>query len=216
LEVGQKVFAIGNPFGLDQTLTTGIISGLGRQIKSRTGRVIDGVIQTDAAVNPGNSGGPLLDSSGRLIGMNTAIYSPSGASAGIGFAIPVDTLQRVVPDVLRHGRVLRPSLEAQFFPDSLLRRMGIKGVLVARVKRDGAAAKAGLRETRRNPGDDPQWGDLIVAVDGKSIDTVEELLTALEKHSVGEQVKLTIVRDIGTRQEQTRDVQVTLAAESAE
>lgn len=216
LEVGQKVFAIGNPFGLDQTLTTGIISGLGRQIKSRTGRVIDGVIQTDAAVNPGNSGGPLLDSSGRLIGMNTAIYSPSGASAGIGFAIPVDTLQRVVPDVLRHGRVLRPSLEAQFFPDSLLRRMGIKGVLVARVKRDGAAAKAGVRETRRNPGDDPQWGDLIVAVDGKPIETVEELLTALEKHSVGEQVKLTIIRDIGTRQEQTREVQVTLAAESAE
>jgi S1-C subfamily serine protease len=216
LEVGQKVFAIGNPFGLDHTLTTGIISGLGRQIKSRTGRVIDGVIQTDAAINPGNSGGPLLDSSGRLIGMNTAIYSPTGASAGIGFAIPVDTLQRVVPDVLKHGRVLRPSLEAQFFPDSLLRRMGIKGVLVARVNRDGAAAKAGLRATRRNPGDDPQWGDLVVAVDGKPIETVEEMLTALEKHSVGDQVKLTIIRDIGTRQEQTREVQVTLAGESAE
>ncbi len=216
LEVGQKVFAIGNPFGLDQTLTTGIISGLGRQIKSRTGRVIDNVIQTDAAINPGNSGGPILDSRGRLIGMNTAIYSPSGASAGIGFAIPVDTLQRVVPEILRHGRVLRPTLEALFFPDSLLKRMGITGVLIARVKRDGAAAKAGLRETRRNPGDDPSWGDLIVAVDGKPIETVEDLLTALEKHSVGEQVKLTIIRDLGTRQEQTREVQVTLAAESAE
>jgi S1-C subfamily serine protease len=216
LEVGQKVFAIGNPFGLDQTLTTGIISGLGRQIKSRTGRVIDNVIQTDAAINPGNSGGPILDSRGRLIGMNTAIYSPSGASAGIGFAIPVDTLQRVVPDILRHGHVIRPSLEAQFFPDSLLKRMGITGVLIARVKRDGAAAKAGLRETRRNPGDDPQWGDLIVAVDGKPIETVEELLTALEKHSVGDQVKLTIIRDLGTGQEQSREVQVTLAAESAE
>jgi S1-C subfamily serine protease len=216
LEVGQKVFAIGNPFGLDHTLTTGIISGLGRQIKSRTGRVIDGVIQTDAAINPGNSGGPLLDSSGRLIGMNTAIYSPSGASAGIGFAIPVDTLQRVVPDVLKHGRVLRPSLEAQFFPDSLLKRMGITGVLIARVKRDGAAAKAGLRETRRNPGDDPQWGDLIVAVDSKPIETVEELLTALEKHSIGDQIKLTIIRDLGTRQEQSQEVQVTLASERAE
>jgi S1-C subfamily serine protease len=216
LEVGQKVFAIGNPFGLDHTLTTGIISGLGRQIKSRTGRVIDGVIQTDAAINPGNSGGPLLDSSGRLIGMNTAIYSPSGASAGIGFAIPVDTLQRVVPDVLKHGRVLRPSLEAQFFPDSLLKRMGITGVLIARVKRDGAAAKAGLRETRRNPGDDPQWGDLIVAVDSKPIETVEELLTALEKHSIGDQIKLTIIRDLGTRQEQSHEVQVTLASERAE
>src|SRR5438094_3955035 len=124
LEVGQKVFAIGNPFGLDQTLTTGIISGLGRQIKSRTGRVIDGVIQTDAAINPGNSGGPILDSRGRLIGMNTAIYSPSGASVGIGFAIPVDTLQRVVPEILRHGRVIRPTLAAQHCPDSLIRRRG--------------------------------------------------------------------------------------------
>src|SRR6476661_1110866 len=169
LEVGQKVFAIGNPFGLDQTLTTGIISGLCRQIKARTGRVIDGVIQTDAAINPGNSGGPLLDSRGRLIGMNTAIYSPSGASAGIGFAIPVDTLQRVVPDVLRHGRVIRPSLEAQFFPDSLLRRMGVTGVLIARVKPNGAEAKGGLKETRRNPDDHPSWGDLIVAVDGKPV-----------------------------------------------
>lgn len=216
LEVGQKVFAIGNPFGLDQTLTTGIISGLGRQIKSRTGRVIDGVIQTDAAINPGNSGGPILDSSGRLIGMNTAIYSPSGASAGIGFAIPVDTLQRVVPDVLRHGHVVRPSLEAQFFPDSLPRRMGITGVIIARVNRDGAAAKAGLRPTRRTPGDDPIWGDLIVAVDDKSVETVEELLTALERHAVGDQVKLTIVRGLGTRNEQRREVPVMLAAERAE
>jgi len=216
LEVGQKVFAIGNPFGLDQTLTTGIISGLGRQIKSRTGRVIDGVIQTDAAINPGNSGGPILDSRGRLIGMNTAIYSPSGASAGIGFAIPVDTLQRVVPDVLRHGHVIRPSLEAQFFPDSLSRRMGTTGVIIARVNRDGAAAKAGLRPTRRTPGDDPDWGDLIVAVDDKPIETVEELLTALERHAVGDQVKLTVVRGLGTRNEQKLDVSVTLAAESAE
>jgi S1-C subfamily serine protease len=216
LEVGQKVFAIGNPFGLDQTLTTGIISGLGRHIKSRTGRVIDGVIQTDAAINPGNSGGPILDSRGRLIGMNTAIYSPSGASAGIGFAIPVDTLQRVVPEILRHGRVVRPSLEAQFFADTLPRRMGITGVIIARVNRDGAAAKAGLRPTRPSSGDDPLWGDLIVAVDGKPVETVEELLTALEKHSVGDQAQLTIIRGLGTRQEQKLQVPVTLAAESAE
>jgi S1-C subfamily serine protease len=214
LEVGQKVFAIGNPFGLDQTLTTGIISGLGRQIKSRTGRVIDGVIQTDAAINPGNSGGALLDSSGRLIGMNTAIYSPSGASAGIGFAIPVDTLQRVVPEILRHGHVIRPSLQAQFFPDSLLRRMEMKGILLARVERDGTAAKAGLRGTRRTPGDDPLWGDLIIAVDGKPVDAVDDLLSALEKHAVGDEVKLTIIRNLGTRQEQTLEVPVTLAAES--
>jgi S1-C subfamily serine protease len=216
LEVGQKVFAIGNPFGLDQTLTTGIISGLGRQIKARTGRVIDSVIQTDAAINPGNSGGPLLDSRGRLIGMNTAIYSPSGASAGIGFAIPVDTVQRVVPQVLRHGRVIRPSLDAQFFPDSLTRRLGLKGVLVARVDRDGAAAKAGLRPTRRTSDGDVQWGDLIVAIDGKPLESTDDLLTALEKHSVGEQVKLTITRGLETRQEQTLEVTLTLAAERTE
>jgi S1-C subfamily serine protease len=216
LEVGQKVFAIGNPFGLDQTLTTGVISGLGRQIKARTGRIIDSVIQTDAAVNPGNSGGPLLDSRGRLIGMNTAIYSPSGASAGIGFAIPVDTVQRVVPQVLRHGKVIRPSLEAQFFPDSLTRRLGLKGVLITRVDRDGAAAKAGLRSTRRTPDGDVQWGDLIVAVDGKPVESTDDLLTALEKHSIGEQVKLTILRGLGTRQEQTLEVNLTLAAERTE
>jgi S1-C subfamily serine protease len=195
-------------------LTTGVISGLGRQIKSRTGRIIDSVIQTDAAVNPGNSGGALLDSRGRLIGVNTAIYSPSGASAGIGFAIPVDTVQRVVPEILQHGRVVQPSLEAQFFPDSLLRRMDVKGVLIARVHRDGAAAKAGLRPTRRSTGDDPLWGDLIVAVDGAPVETVDELLAALEKHSVGEQVKLTITRGLWTRQEQTLEVPVTLAAET--
>ena len=171
LEVGQKVFAIGNPFGLDQTLTTGIISGLGRQIKSRTGRVIDGVIQTDAAINPGNSGGPLLDSRGRLIGMNTAIYSPSGASAGIGFAIPVDTVQRVVPQILRHGRVIRPTLEAQFFPDSLARRRGIER-RADRPRRCRAERrpKPGLHSTRRDSDGDIQWGDFIVAVDGKPVE----------------------------------------------
>jgi S1-C subfamily serine protease len=216
LEVGQKVFAIGNPFGLDQTLTTGVISGLGRQIKSRTGRIIDGVIQTDAAVNPGNSGGPLLDSRGRLIGVNTAIYSPSGASAGIGFAIPVDTLQRVVPEILKHGRVIRPTLEAQFFPDSLLRRMGLKGVLIARVNRDGAAARAGLRPTRQSFDGDVQWGDLIVAVDGKPIETVDELLTALEQRSVGDEVKLTIIRGLGGEREQSLEISLTLAAERTE
>jgi S1-C subfamily serine protease len=213
LEVGQKVFAIGNPFGLDQTLTTGVISGLGRQIKARTGRTIDSVIQTDAAVNPGNSGGPLLDSRGRLIGVNTAIYSPSGASAGIGFAIPVDTVQRVVPEILRHGRVVRPSIAAQFFPDSLTRRLGIKGVLIARVERDGAAAKAGLRSTRRDSFGDVEWGDLIVAVDGTAVETEEEFLAALEKHSIGENAKLSIIRGLGTGQEQRIAVEVALTAE---
>ena len=216
LEVGQKVFAIGNPFGLDQTLTTGVISGLGRQIKARTGRIIDGVIQTDAAINPGNSGGPLLDSRGRLIGVNTAIYSPSGASAGIGFAIPVDTLQRVVPQVLRHGKVIRPTLEAQFFPDSVVKRLGLKGVLVARVDRGGAAARAGIRPTRRSPDGEILWGDLIVAVDSKPLGGVDDLLSALDGRSVGDQIKLTLLRDLGTDDEQSLEVAVTLAAEKTE
>jgi S1-C subfamily serine protease len=214
LEVGQKVFAIGNPFGLDQTLTTGIISGLGRQIKSRTERVIDGVIQTDAAINPGNSGGPLLDSRGRLIGMNTAIYSPSGASAGIGFAIPVDTVQRVVPQVLRHGKVIRPTIDAQFFPDSLTRRVAPKGVLIARVQRGGAASKAGLRSTQRTADGDIQWGDLLMGIDGKPVEGVDDFLNLLEQHAIGDQVKLTIIRGLHTRQERTMEAEVTLAAES--
>lgn len=213
LEVGQKVFAIGNPFGLDQTLTTGVISGLGRQIQSRTNRTIDGVIQTDAAVNPGNSGGPLLDSRGRLIGVNTAIYSPSGASAGVGFAIPVDTVQRIIPLILRQGLVQRPSLNAEFIPDQLARRLRIKGVLLGRVDPRGAAAKAGLRPSRATDDGDVLWGDLIVAVDEQPVGTSEELLAAIESHAVGEQVKLTIVRGLRTGREETLAVNVTLGAE---
>lgn len=211
LEVGQKVFAIGNPFGLDQTLTTGVISGLGRQIKADTGRTIDGVIQTDAAINPGNSGGPLLDSSGRLIGVNTAIYSPSGASAGIGFAIPVDTVNRIVPQLLRHGKVIRPGLGASYVPDSVTARIGLKGVLVGAVMRGGAAAKAGLRPTRRNELGDWLLGDLIVAVEGKPVAELEDLLSALEKHAVGDTVRLTLLRGPGSEDEPL-ELSVTLQA----
>jgi S1-C subfamily serine protease len=214
LEVGQKVFAIGNPFGLDQTLTTGVISGLGRQITSRTGRMIDGVIQTDAAINPGNSGGPLLDSRGRLIGVNTAIYSPSGASAGIGFAIPVDTVQRIAPQILRHGRVVRPSLQAEYFPDAFTRRLKLKGVLIGRVTPGGAAAGAGLKATRRTVDGDIQWGDLIVAVDGRSVESVEEFLTLIENHNVGDRVKLSVIRGVGEQGEQSLEISVALAAAS--
>jgi S1-C subfamily serine protease len=213
LEVGQKVFAIGNPFGLDQTLTTGVISGLGRQITSRTGRPIDGVIQTDAAINPGNSGGPLLDSRGRLIGVNTAIFSPSGASAGIGFAIPVDSVQRIVPQLLRYGQALRPSLQVKYFPDTLTRRLGLKGALIGKLEPGGAAARAGLRPTRRDEEGDVQWGDLIVAVDGRPIEGVEELLSAIERRAVGDGVKLTVQRGLGTRQEESLEVAVTLGGE---
>src|SRR5262249_46865359 len=188
LEVGQKVFAIGNPFGLDQTLTTGIISGLGRQITSRTGKAIDGMIQTDAAINPGNSGGPLLDSRGRLIGVNAAIYSPSRASVGIGFAIPVHSVQRIVPPILRHRPVAPPSLAGDFYADQIPRRLGVKGVLVARVQPGGAAAAAGLRPTRRDAGGDIEWGDLIVAVAGKAVESRDDLLMMIENQSVGDQV----------------------------
>jgi S1-C subfamily serine protease len=213
LQVGQKVFAIGNPFGLDQTLTTGVISGLGRQIQSRTGRTIDGVIQTDAAVNPGNSGGPLLDSRGRLIGVNTAIFSPTGASAGIGFAIPVDTVQRIVPQILRQGRVLRPSLAVKFIPDQMVR---VRGALIGRVLDGGPAARAGLKSTRRTADGDFLMGDLIVAVDGQPVETVEELLTAIEKHAVGDRVKLSIRRGLGTGRVESLEVETTLGAEAGE
>ncbi len=145
LQVGQKVFAIGNPFGLDQTLTTGIISALGREINAVTGRTISGVIQTDAAINPGNSGGPLLDSAGRLIGVNTAIYSPSGVSTGIGFAVPVDTVNRVVPQLIRHGRIIRPGLGVRIADDATARRFGLQGVLIIQVEKGSAAETAGLR-----------------------------------------------------------------------
>ncbi len=149
LEVGLKCFAIGNPFGLDHTLTTGVVSALGREIKSLTGLPIKDVIQTDAAINPGNSGGPLLDSAGRLIGVNTAIFSPSGTYAGIGFAIPVDTVRWVVPELIEHGKIIRPGLALTLASDRIARRLELPGVLVLDVKRGSTAATAGLRPTRR-------------------------------------------------------------------
>lgn len=212
LEVGQKVFAIGNPFGLDQTLTTGIISGLGRQIQAKTGRTIDGMIQTDAAINPGNSGGPLLDSRGRLIGVNTAIISPTEASVGIGFAIPVDTVQRTVPQLLQYGKIIRPGLSVTFAPDQVMQRIGLSGVLIIRVQRDGAAAQAGIQPTRRSPDGDVVLGDVIVAVDGKPIKVVEDLQSILDKCEIGQRVKLTLLRGIGTRGEETLEVPVVLQA----
>ncbi len=210
LEVGQKVFAIGNPFGLDQTLTSGIISGLGRQIRAQNGKTIDNVIQTDAAINPGNSGGPLLDSSGRLIGMNTAIYSPSGAFAGIGFAIPVDTIQRIVPQLLRTGQVERAGLGATYAPDSITRRLGLKGVLLGNMPAGSAANQAGLLPTRRSAEGDILLGDVIVAVDGKPIERVEELFEVFEQHNVGDRVTLTIIRGARTNQEEVLEVPAVL------
>ena len=195
LQVGQRVFAIGNPFGLDQSLTTGVISALGREIESVTRRPIQGVIQTDAAINPGNSGGPLLDSAGRLIGVNTAIYSPSGASAGIGFAIPVDTVNRIVPELIRYGKVIRPGLGIQIAEEQIAERLGVVGVLVVDVSAGGAAAKAGIRPTRREASGRVRLGDVITAVDGKKTESPNELFLALEKYRVGDTVNVTLLRD---------------------
>ena len=194
LRVGQKVFAIGNPFGLDQTMTTGIVSALGREIKSVTGRTIQDVIQTDAAINPGNSGGPLLDSAGRLIGVNTAIYSPSGASAGIGFAVPVDIINRVVPEIIRYGKVMRPGLGVTVANDRIAERLGIKGVLLINIQPDSAAKAAGLRGTRRI-GNEIVLGDIIQSVNDKPVSSYDDLRTEFEKYRVGEEVSLEIVRD---------------------
>ena len=193
LLVGQKVFAIGNPFGLDQTITSGIISALNREIKAVTGRTIHGVIQTDAAINPGNSGGPLLDSAGRLIGVNTAIYSPSGAYAGIGFAVAVDIVNSIVPQIIKHGRIIRPGIGATLADERVARRLGIEGVLILNVERGGPAEAAGLQPTTQYRGE-IILGDIITAVAGVQIRSFEDLLTELEKFRVGAEVQFTIQR----------------------
>ncbi|HQQ77875.1 MAG TPA: trypsin-like peptidase domain-containing protein [Thermoanaerobaculia bacterium] len=195
LKVGQKVFAIGNPFGLDETLTTGIVSALGRTIESVTGRKIQGVVQTDAAINPGNSGGPLLDSAGRLIGVNTQIASPSGASAGIGFAVPADTVNEVVPQLIAHGRVIRPRLGITPAQEGVVRRLGLTGVLVLEVQEGTGAAKAGLRGTRRERDGSIALGDVVVGVAGKRVASYDDLVSALEKQKIGDTVPVRVLRD---------------------
>jgi S1-C subfamily serine protease len=196
LRVGQAVFAIGNPFGLDHTLTTGVISGLDRQIAADTGRKITGVIQTDAAINPGNSGGPLLDSAGRLIGMNTAILSPSKASAGIGFAVPVDTINRIVPRLIRGEKAPRAGFGVTLVPDEQARQLDVTGALVFQVLPDSAAEKAGLRATRRDRDTGAiVLGDVIVAIDGKPVKERGDLFDLLESRKVGERVVVTVLRD---------------------
>lgn len=194
LRVGQSVYAIGTPFGLDQTLTMGIVSALGREISSE-GVPIRDVIQTDAAINPGNSGGPLLNSSGELIGVNTAIYSPSGASAGIGFSIPVDAVSWVVKDLIRFGEIKRPTLGLEFIPRRTTYRLGIKGLMVSQVEKNGVAEKAGIRPPFRDADDVLHWGDIIVAIDGEPIKNQREYLVALESRRVGEEVEVLMKRE---------------------
>lgn len=191
LEVGQKVFAIGSPFELDQTLTTGIIGGLGREIESISGRPIQGVIQTDAAINPGNSGGPLLDSAGRLIGVTTAIKSPSGGSVGIGFAVPVDTVQRVVPQLISTGKVKRAGLGVVLVDDRITARMQLHGVVIDQVAAGSVAEKAGLRGVDRQK---QELGDIIIGIDGHEVRTQNDLYRVLDLRDVGDAVQITVLR----------------------
>ena len=197
LQVGQKVFAIGDPYGLDQTLTSGIISAIGRTIQSVSQTRIDNIIQVDAPINPGNSGGPLLDSAGRLIGVNSAIYSPSGANAGIGFAIPVDTVNRIVPELIAHGRIVRPSLGIALddrVSDQVTVELGVPGVLVMGVQPNSPAAVAGVRGTQI-VGGQVAFGDIITAVDGVPVQSAADLHQAMRKHKPGDSVQLTVWRE---------------------
>ncbi len=198
LEVGRKVIAIGNPFGLDTTLTVGVVSALGREINSVTRRQIRDVIQTDAAINPGNSGGPLLNSLGQLVGVNTAIYSPSGASSGIGFAIPVNTVSKIVPELIQYGRVQTPTLGISLFPpqyaDYYRQRWGIEGVIVLDVIEGASPEREGMRglmETNRGI----ILGDVIVEIDGTPVRNEDDLLTVLESRDAGDVVEVVTQRD---------------------
>ncbi|SFG29527.1 S1C family serine protease [Methylobacterium gossipiicola] len=196
LKVGQAVYAIGNPFGLDHTLTTGVVSALQRRLPTAEGRELSGVIQTDAAINPGNSGGPLLDSAGRLIGVNTAIFSPSGASAGIGFAIPVDVVNRVVPELIRNGRTRNPGIGIIAGQEAIAARLGIDGVVVMRVLRGSPAAQAGLRGVDLQTG---TLGDIIVAAGDRPVHRLADLTAALATAGVDATLDLTVERDGHTR-----------------
>ena len=190
LTVGRKVLAIGNPFGLDTTLTTGIVSALGREIQAAGNRKIRGVIQTDAAINPGNSGGPLLNSLGQLVGVNTAIYSPSGASAGMGFAIPVNTVKDVVPQLISYGRLLRPVIGVELASDQWLQRYQIEGVPVVQAYPGLPAAEAGIRGAYRNSRGEIILGDIITHIDGKPVQSQDDYFNALEARKPGDIISI--------------------------
>ncbi|MBK9737333.1 MAG: trypsin-like peptidase domain-containing protein [Saprospiraceae bacterium] len=195
LKVGQFAYAIGNPFGLDHSLTTGVISALGREIKSLTGIPIRDVIQTDAAINPGNSGGPLLDSSGRLIGVNTMIYSPSGTSAGIGFSIPVDEVKWVVSDLISFGEVKRPVLGVELLPTQYAQNWNIEGAMILDLTPNGGALKAGLKASVRNGNGEIIFGDIITGIDGKKVSSNNDLILILEKYNSGDKVNVHFLRN---------------------
>jgi S1-C subfamily serine protease len=199
LVVGQKVLAIGNPFGLDRTLTTGVISGLQRPIRARNNRQIEGAIQTDASINPGNSGGPLLDSRGRMIGINSQILSPSGGSAGVGFAVPVNIAKRIVPQLIRSGQVVRPKLgitsrNVEAFRNQVELPVS-DGVMIYQIAPGGAAANAGLRGLTQTENGEVELGDIIVAIDGAKVGNADDLFRLLDKHQVGDTVRVDVVRN---------------------
>lgn len=199
MRVGQKSIAIGNPFGLDHTLTTGVVSAMGREVKGIGGVTIRDMVQTDAAINPGNSGGPLIDSRGQLIGMNTMIFSSSGSSAGIGFAVPHPVIERVVPQIIANGRPTRVGLGVSILQDTAARRLGVDGVVIERVAATSPAAAAGLRSAER---DAKGWQvDVIVAIDGKRVKSYDDLYTALESKTPGEKVTLSVLRLPGEKVE---------------
>ena len=196
LKVGQSAFAIGNPFGLDQSMTSGIISALKRRLPTHGGREIANVIQTDAAINPGNSGGPLLDSAGRLIGVTTAIISPSGSNAGIGFAVPVDVVNRIVPELIRNGRVPTPGIGIVAAGEDVSTRLGVEGVIVVRTAPGSPAERAGIRGVNATTG---AVGDIITAAEGKPVRRLSDLTDALEQAGAGKTVRLTVKRGSDSR-----------------
>jgi S1-C subfamily serine protease len=205
LQVGQKVIAIGNPFGFDHTVTAGIVSALGRSMPGVGGVTIKDMIQTDASINPGNSGGPLLNSAGELIGMNTMIISPSGASSGIGFAIPVDTIKKIVPQIIKYGRVIRPGLGLTYLPDNYAQQLGIQGVIIYSVPSGSEASKKGIKGLTRGRLGRVVIQDIIKEVDGKTVNSFDDLYNLLENYKIGDTVTLTLERN-----GQKRKVQLTL------
>ena len=195
LLVGQKVIAIGNPFGFDHSLTVGVISALGRQVPGIGGVAIRDMIQTDASINPGNSGGPLLDSQGRLIGLNSAIFSNTGSSAGVGFAIPADDIQHIVPQLIQHGRVVLAGIGVQRVQPGIAEHFGIKkGILIADVLKNTPAEKVGLRGTYRDSWGRVHIGDIIVALNGQPVNSYDTLYNMLSHIKVGEKIKLSVNR----------------------
>lgn len=195
LRVGQKVIAIGNPFGFDHTVTTGIVSALGRNIQGYGGITIRNMIQTDASINPGNSGGPLLNSDGELIGMNTMIYSSTGTNAGIGFAVPADTIKKIVPQLIKFGKVIRPGIGVSFLGDEYARRYGIEGAVIIEVPRSSEAHRAGIRGIGRDRYGRLYVGDVLVGIDNIKISSYDDLYNALDSYRIGDTVTLTLERN---------------------